>query len=263
MMEKKTLVHFVEWRKIGDEELERTLNEVRSWGVTDIVAHPVWGLADQLKKGRLKEIAQMIASADLRTPACHAFWGPRFDLGCPDETRRSEAMKEHRDFLYGLAPMGVKTYTLHLGMAEGGDWGQIRKSVEELLPAAEETSIILALENGSEPVEELRRLAAFARKYNHPQIGFCFDTGHANCYSTLGLFPTLELMKPDIVTCHMHDNYGSFDDHNPPGGGNTDWEKLIPELKSCPRLLHAETESGDWSQSSWKQFLRVMPPGGR
>ncbi len=260
-MQGKTLVHFVEWKKVPDEAFASTLARIRSFGVTDIVAHPVWGLREQREKGYLEAAAEQIRLAGLRTPACHAFWGEGFDLGCRDEKRRGEAMREHCRFLRQLAPMGVKTYTLHLGIGENDGsasaWDRIRKSLDELLPAAEETSIALALENGSETEEDLHRLSALAEEYAHPRIGFCFDTGHANCYAPAGLFPTLELMKANIVTYHMHDNYGSFDDHNPPGAGNIDWARLIPALRSCPRLLHAETEAGDWGGSSWEQFRRV------
>ena len=255
-------VHFVEWKKVEDGNLERTMNELRSWGVTDIVAHPVWGLRDQQKRGYMEQIAHLLAAAGLRTPACHAFWGGSSDLAQRNEVLRRESMKQHGRFLRQLAPMGVKTYTLHLGIGHGETdtshaWEQIRKSVEDLLPAAEETGIVLALENSGEPMSDLRHLAAFGKEYAHPQIGFCFDTGHANCYASDGLFSTLELMRDNIVTCHMHDNYGSFDDHNPPGGGNIDWSKLVSALKACPRMLHAETESGDWSKSAWNKFVQV------
>lgn len=256
------LVHFVEWKKIEDGKLEKTMNDLRSWGVTDIVAHPVWGMRDRQEPGYMDKIAHLLAAAGLKTPACHAYWGGSCDLALVDEARRCEAMKEHCDFLWKLAPMGVKTYTLHLGIEHGetdtaSKWEQIRRSVEDLLPTAEKTGIILALENSAEPMDDLRRLADFGREYAHPQVGFCFDTGHANCYASDGLFATLELMRDNIVTCHMHDNHGSFDDHNPPGDGNTDWAKLIPALKACPRMLHAETESGDWSKSAWDKFVQV------
>jgi len=256
------LVHFVEWKKIEDPALESTMADLRSWGVTDIVAHPVWGLRDQREPGFMDKIASMLKKAGLKTPACHGFWGPLFDLAQLDEARRNEAMKEHGRFLRQLAPLGVRTYTLHLGIEHGERqteprWRQIRKSVEELLPAAEETGIVLALENSAESMDDLRTLAAFAKEYAHPQIGFCFDTGHANCYAEDGLFPTLELMRENIVTCHMHDNHGSFDDHNVPGDGNIDWARLIPALKQCPRMFHAETESGDWSRSAWDRFSGV------
>jgi sugar phosphate isomerase/epimerase len=260
-MKEKTLAHFVEWKKVADAELEATLHDVRSWGVTDIVAHPVWGLRNQREKGYLEKIARLIVAAGLRSPACHAFWGAPFDLALVDEQRRRQAMLEHCDFLCSLAPMGVKTYTLHLGIEENCDsdlaWGQIRKSVDQLLSTAEANSIVLALENGGESIADIQRLAALVKEYDHPQLGICFDSGHANCHPEIGLLPTLELLKPAVVTTHLHDNHGAFDDHNPPGDGTINWKELLPVLKACPRLLHAETESGDWGKEAWQKFRQV------
>ena len=261
MLEEK-IVHFVEWKKVADEDLAKTLHDVRSWGVTDIVAHPIWYMKDQENKGFLKKVAAMIKDADLKTPACHALWGKKFDFANEDEARRIASMEDHKAFLYDLAEMGVTTYTLHLGMHKVNDswdfaWDQIRRSVDALLPVAEKTSIALALENGGEAMNVLRNLAELVKEYAHPQVGMCFDTGHANCYSATSLFEIFDFMKDDLVTCHMHDNYGAYDDHNPPGSGNIPWDKLIAALKACPRMHHAETESGDWDQDSWNKFYSV------
>ena len=64
-------------------------------------------------------------------------------------------------------------------------------------------------------------------------------------------------MASRIAVLHIHDNYGTFDDHNPPGQGNIDWAKLVPKLKTLPRLRNPETESGDWDQASWNAFQKI------
>ncbi len=257
MLEEK-IVHFVEWKKVADEDLAKTLQDVRSWGVTDIVAHPIWYMKEQENKGFLKKVAAMIKDAGLKTPACHALWGQNRDLACDDESLRVKAMKDHKSFLYALADMGVSTYTLHLGLYKATDfslsWDQIRRSVDALLPVAQETSIALALENGGESLKNLHYLVDLVAGYRDPMVGLCFDTGHANYHSEIGLFEMLDLMKKDMVTCHMHDNYGTEDDHNPRGEGNIPWDKLVAALKACPRMHHAETESGNWSRESWDKF---------
>ena len=65
-------------------------------------------------------------------------------------------------------------------------------------------------------------------------------------------------LAPYIVTCHLHDNYGEHDDHNPPGEGNIDWQELDALLDTLPRLYHAETESGIWDKKSWQAFCSVL-----
>jgi hypothetical protein len=67
----------------------------------------------------------------------------------------------------------------------------------------------------------------------------------------------LAQMAKRIAVLHLHDNYGTFDDHNPPGGGNIDWQTLVPQLKALPCLKNPETESGDWSRESWNTFYNV------
>jgi len=111
------------------------------------------------------------------------------------------------------------------------------------------------LENSAEKMDVITRLAALAASYHDELVGMCFDAGHANCYQG-GVKNTFEVMKNEIVTCHLHDNYGSFDDHNPPSDGNIDWRELTALLDSAPRMVHAETESGFWDQDSWDKFVR-------
>ena len=148
---------------------------------------------------------------------------------------------------------------MHIGMEDHGKtpWDCIRRAVDRLLPVAEECRIALALENGHENLETQRELADFAATYSHPFLGICFDTGHAHCYGDRDWKKSLEILGENIVTCHMHDNYGTFDDHNPPGAGTLNWQELCDSRKRLPRLLHAETESGDWGEESWKQFCKV------
>ena len=63
----------------------------------------------------------------------------------------------------------------------------------------------------------------------------------ANCYQN-GVKNTLEIMKQDIVTCHLHDNDGYSDQHFLPGKGTINWEKLIRDLSACPRILSMQAE---------------------
>ncbi|MBR2872548.1 MAG: sugar phosphate isomerase/epimerase, partial [Lentisphaeria bacterium] len=133
----------------------------------------------------------------------------------------------------------------------------VRRSIEKLLPTAVKNNIVLALENGSETPEQLQKMIALADEFDSEQLGFCFDTGHANCYGTKNVNELRSLMSSRIAVLHLHDNHGSFDDHNPPGGGNIDWTDLVPRLKSLPKLRNPETESGDWSRESWESFKKM------
>jgi sugar phosphate isomerase/epimerase len=259
-MEKLNLVHFVEWKKISDDDFILTVEKLVDWGVRDIVAHPQWGIRDAQAPGYLKSVARKFELAGVRTPACHALWGKAYDISscsAPENTER--IVMEHSVFLKKLAQMNVKTYTMHIGMEDNGEtpWEYIRKALDRLLPVASDCKIILALENGHENLATQRELAELVDSYQHPYLGICFDTGHANCYGDQDWRKSLKILSKNIVTCHLHDNYGTFDDHNPPGKGNLDWKELTGKLKNLPRMLHAETESGEPGEESWKLFCKV------
>ena len=49
-------------------------------------------------------------------------------------------------------------------------------------------------------------------------------------------------MLPEIVNCHLHDNDGSTDAHRIPGNGTLNWNKVIPLLKSAPKLQVIQCE---------------------
>ena len=255
---KKSLVHFIEWKKIAVENIGNLMADAASWGVKEIVAHPVWFREEG---NFIPEITGKMAAHGLTSPACHALWGAGNDCVQRDEAAHQRMIARHSRFLDQLAEIGVKTYTIHLGMPDYNeidrDFDRIRRTVDELLPALHRNGIALALENSAESMEIIEKLAALSASYKDELVGMCFDSGHANCYQT-GIKATFEVMKNEIVTCHLHDNYGSFDDHNPPGEGNTDWKELTALLDSAPRMLHAETESGFWDQQSWDKFVRAV-----
>ncbi len=253
-------VHFVEWKKISDADFISTVRKLAEWGVRNIVAHPQWGMRDMEEPGYLHSVMEELKRAGLAAPACHAYWGASHDIcHCTAADITERIVEEHAVFLKKLSEMEVRTYAMHIGMEDHGKtpWDCIRRAVDRLLPVAEECRIALALENGHENLETQQELADFAASYRHPFLGICFDTGHAHCYGDRDWKKSLEILGENTVTCHMHDNYGTFDDHNPPGAGTLNWQELCDSLKRLPRLLHAETESGDWGEESWKQFCKV------
>ena len=253
------LVHFVEWKKLPDEEFEKTLSDLDSWGVSSLVAHPCWGVKDEQTPGYFDRCAAALKKYGFRTPACHADWGRENDISPEDPAALENILPRHKAFLEKLARLDVKSYTMHISIKESGadSWKTIGKALEYLLPAARRCNIALALENGNENCAAHQCLADFVASWNDPFLGVCFDTGHAHCYGDREWKRSLDILAPHIVTCHLHDNYGSFDDHNPPGEGNINWTEMSAALKSLPRLLHAETESGNWGKDSWKRFYEM------
>lgn len=259
------LVHFIEWKKISDVDIPRTLNEFAEQGVTQLVAHPCWATREEAEPGYLQRLQTQFQARALTTPAAHALWGSGNDIGCSDPDLWRRAVTHHATFLRQLAEWGTVTYTMHLGLNGTGPeaWEPIQRALDRLLPIAAQTGITLCLENGNEPSTELLCLRNLVAGIRHPQLAICFDTGHAHCYNHEGILYWLELFEPYIQTCHWHDNDGNHDDHRPPGCGTIDWTTVLPRLRSAPQLRHVETESGDWQIKDWLTFRHywdTMPP---
>ena len=49
-------------------------------------------------------------------------------------------------------------------------------------------------------------------------------------------------MLPELINCHLHDNYGNIDEHDLPGKGNINWEKTVRLLQQAPRLKAIQSE---------------------
>jgi len=73
-------------------------------------------------------------------------------------------------------------------------------------------------------------------------IWYCFDTGYANLDPVFNFRQYVDELAPRVAHLHLTDNYGSVDDHEPPGlrGGisRENWDYLRNVLdkydKMCP-----------------------------
>lgn len=99
----------------------------------------------------------------------------------------------------------------------------------KMLEAAEKYGVVIAIEN----TRFLNYNDLILQRFSSPNIGFCFDSGHANCY-TPGQQP-LEKYGHMLVTTHIHDNIGAIgdkpDQHHLMGEGNIDFDKVFARLK--------------------------------
>ncbi|MFH0798866.1 MAG: sugar phosphate isomerase/epimerase family protein [Pseudomonadota bacterium] len=74
---------------------------------------------------------------------------------------------------------------------------------------------------------------------------FCFDVGHFNKYSSVGLSKWFKLLGDRICEIHVHDNFGKHDEHLPPGEGNFPFKKLVDFINSVDRELILTIETVD------------------
>ena len=135
--------------------------------------------------------------------------------------------------------LGIRYLVIHpLHMQDGtvitddDDFIRINaESVRGLLPYAEENGVTILSENllwGASV-----RPAAIARlveTVNHPNFGWCFDTGHAHCEGIS--MACLREIKTAPVSLHVQDNCGGHgkDEHLIPGDGTVDWKEFLDLL---------------------------------
>lgn len=177
--------------------------------------------------------------------------------------------------------LGITTLTIHAGRTRrtgefAKDYGlfptadlpaaekRICQALDILIPAAEKNNIILALENLFLQSCTADFLTPIVEKYNHPNLGMCYDSGHALLVEAqpgkvsddiaewirIGwdddtvVFQNdqLDRMLNQVVTTHLHDNNGKNDQHLAPGSGVADWDSIVERLKKAPRLTTLQTE---------------------
>ena len=95
-----------------------------------------------------------MANEGLSFMDAHAHFGKYLDLNCPVPEARAEAVARLKTQLYMIASMGVNTITIHTGNETPYpeydlevQFDCIKRSLEELLPLAEELKITICIEN--------------------------------------------------------------------------------------------------------------------
>ena len=100
----------------------------------------------------------------------------------------------------------------------------------QLIPLAKDGGTVIALENVYEREPGiLRRLLA---TLNSDQVCFCFDTGHFNVFARESLKTWMDVLGPYIGHLHLHDNFGRFDEHLPPGNATFPFDEFFTALQA-------------------------------
>ncbi len=106
-----------------------------------------------------------------------------------------------------------------------------------LLEQAAEAGCPMALENIFE--EAPITLRELLTRLDSPWLGHCFDVGHWNLFGRVSLAEWISALGPRLFHLHLHDNWGSRDEHLPVGEGGVDFAtlfRLTGELAAEPSL---------------------------
>ncbi|MBE6392066.1 MAG: sugar phosphate isomerase/epimerase [Lentisphaerae bacterium] len=216
------------------------------------------------------QINAEMAECGLTFMDAHSPFGGVLDLNCPDPCFRQQMLARHKLAINICAFMEVKTITIHPGSDRffpeiplEKHLDLMRDAIDTLLPEAEKCGVIVCIENSMSRAACPRRVTELKAEYDSPYLGLCYDSGHAHqldaarnladsvihqYWRTVGVNEpewddqALERMLPEIVNCHLHDNDASIDGHRLPGNGTINWQKVIPLLKSAPKLQVIQCE---------------------
>ena len=188
-------------------------------------------------RGVLTDIGEAADKYGVEITQLHGLWAT------DDKTRaqREESISYFIKEIEGASYLGCKNVVIHPFLPFG--WGaEIDKDkiwdvnidlFTRLMPYAEKYGVTVCAENqpftaiAMSAVKEVKKLI---REINHPNFKACLDTGHANVFHD-DLAADVRLLGDDLVTLHVHDNKGNWDQHLIPYMGNIKWEEFLAALK--------------------------------
>lgn len=189
------------------------------------------------------------------------------NIGSVYEPMRLAALNEVKQTIMMCRQLEIPLVTMHPGFIQGIAFmnrpkalEKTKSSVNELAAFAHENSVVIAIENMPANINcacttatELIEVADGAG------IGICFDMGHAN---TSGQIDEFLKLVGRFKNVHLHNNAGSWDQHNEVDDGTGDIRKVVSALsKSYNGNLIIEStdlEQGVRSKTKLEKILRDL-----
>ncbi|MCM1194334.1 MAG: sugar phosphate isomerase/epimerase [Corallococcus sp.] len=190
-----------------------------------------WGDEYEATDGTRFDLFDTALSLGLAVNTCH-FPSTHAEFLWYDDERAEQYVKQFDEACRECGERGVKNLVVHLTRKlitpEPNEKGIV--NFDKMLNSAKRHNVVIAIENTRFLRYNDYILQRFAPDEN---IGFCFDSGHANCYTPNEL--PLEKYGDMLVTTHIHDNMGPVgnepDQHHLMGEGIVDFDKVFARLK--------------------------------
>lgn len=146
-----------------------------------------------------------------------------------DSLKSDELVEVYAKGINGCAEHGIPTAVMHI--TRGSEPPPMNpkgmERIKMLVELAEKGNVNIALENLRKP-EYLEYLLS---GIDSDRLGFCYDSGHENCYTKGEDF--LPKYGSRLMTMHLHDNDGTEDQHLIPGEGDIDWQAMVQKLDAA------------------------------
>ena len=223
-----------------DRSLEAALDALGEAGFPQAeiwVADPHVGTPSEQEVSRLRTILQ---AHSVRGRTMHAPSG-RNAISAMDVDLRKESVSVLTDYVRMAGALGLTELVVHpisfRGMepyADDPDLPQrmgeaVQRSLDELMPAIEESVVRITLENlpfPASPLTTMRELRTLVDPFPNEAVGLIIDIGHV---VRLNLDPVDEIHAAGKRLCgtHIHGiNWQEGRDHYTPTLGNLDWDAM-------------------------------------
>jgi sugar phosphate isomerase/epimerase len=167
-----------------------------------------------------------------------------------EKRNRIEAMDEIKRAIEVAEYAPFRFLVQHVGRT--GEYDDPRKfeaalsSIEHLRAFARPLGVTLLVENTPNDLATPEKLRELLRSLHYPDLGVCFDTGHAHLMSSV--HQAFGVLEDRIRSTHVHDNRCDRDSHLWPGDGTIDWSQTMQSLRAATHapalLLEIEVEDG-------------------
>jgi len=246
----------------GLDRPEETAQDLSSQGVTAVESGPKFFI--EKDEETIERAAQAFREAGIKIFSVHAPFGEQEDLSALDPSVRGNAINVHKRLLEKVALAGAKVMIVHPGRhASADDIPKMEEilpsSLEEVLEAAEQTGVKLALENmlPEHPGYSSETVRRIVEGINSPFLGVCFDTGHAHVNKE-GEIAAFDNLKDLIIAFHLQDNDSTHDMHLQPPYGTINWDKLAPMIKELNFQDPMAVEAMPWGGVDFGMMLREI-----
>ncbi len=211
------------------------------------------------EKEHVKEIGNWFKAGPVEFLSMHSpiYMSNDFRSGAPalnlvdtEKRNRIEAMDEIKRALEVAEYAPFRFLVQHIGRSDEADdprkFEAALSSIEHLRAFARPLGVTLLVENIPNDFSTPERLKELLNALHYPDLGICFDTGHAHLMSSVD--QAFGVLQDRILSTHVHDNKRDRDSHLWPGDGDTNWGQTMQLLRSVSAepalLMEIEGEEG-------------------
>ena len=212
------------------------------------------------EKEHIREIGAWFKSGQVEFHSMHSpiyLSNIEFRSGAPplnivdqDKRQRIEAMDEIKRAIEVAEYVPFRFLVQHVGKTDEMDdprkFEAALSSIEHLRAFARPLGVTLLIENTPSDLATPEKIKELLKALHYPDLGVCFDTGHAHMMSSV--HQAFDLLGERVRSTHVHDNRRDRDTHLWPGEGDIDWNQTMQSLRAAPNapalLLEIEGVEG-------------------